>query len=189
MVNGKYGRMKVVAVYCSAKDCIPEEYLRLGEELGGWLARNGLTLLYGGATGGLMSRVSNATHEAFGKVIGVVPKQIIASGRQASNCDELYEVEMMSERKQKMRDLSDLFVCLPGSYGTLDEMMDVIAAGTVGEHHKPIIILNYKGFYDGLRAEIEHMRDLAFLPHEESYKPMIVNTLEELYNTIKKYTL
>ena len=164
---------------------IPEEYLSLGDELGRWLAQNGFTLVYGGATGGLMSRVSNAARQAGGEVIGVVPKRIIEAGRLAHNCTKIYKVANMSRRKQKMKDLADCFVCLPGSYGTLDEMFDVIASGTVNEHNKPVIILNYKGFYEGLRIEAEYMRSLNFLPKEEHYKPQFVPTLQDVYNILK----
>ncbi len=174
-----------IAVYCSAKDKIAEEYKLLGDRLGVWIAREGHTLIYGGATGGLMTRVSNATKANGGKVVGVVPKRIIAAHRQADNCDELYMVETMNDRKQKMRELADCFVCLPGSYGTLDEMMDVVASGTVGEHRKPLYILNYQGFYDGLRQQADHMRALAFIPEQESYKPQYVDTLDELFTTLK----
>ncbi len=90
----------------------------------------------------------------------------------------------MSERKQRMRELADVCICLPGSYGTLDEMMDVISSGVVGEHHKPLYVLNYDHFYDDLVALTEHMHKLSFLPQQESYKPIFVNTLEELYGSI-----
>lgn len=173
-----------IAVYCSAKDIIPEEYLQLGDQLGAWIARSGHTLVYGGATGGLMTRTSNAAKAAGGHVIGVIPHRIIAARREAQNCDEKYVVATMSERKQKMRDLSDCFICLPGSYGTLDEMYDVIASGTVGEHRKPIYIVNYKGFYEGLRQEAEHMRSLQFLPKQESYTPVFVDDLDQLFTLL-----
>ncbi|MBQ2540744.1 MAG: TIGR00730 family Rossman fold protein [Paludibacteraceae bacterium] len=173
-----------VAVYCSAKDVIPEEYLALGDALGTWLGEHGHTLVYGGATGGLMSRVSNAARKAGAHVIGVIPPRIKAAGRLATNCHELIEVAHMSERKQRMRELADCFVCLPGSYGTLDEMLDVLASGTVGEHRKPLYVLNYLGFYDHLKLLAEHMRTLHFLPQEEHYVPIYANSLEELYQMI-----
>ena len=175
-----------VAVYCSAKDVIPEEYLALGDALGRWLAEHGHALVYGGATGGLMSRTSNAAKAAGGYVIGVIPPRIISAGRKATNCDELYRVRTMSERKQAMRDIADIVVCLPGSYGTLDEMMDVTSSGIVGEHKKPVFVLNYKGFYEPLKAQIELMRSLQFIPEQEAYKPVFVNSLDELYEQIQK---
>ncbi len=173
-----------IAVYCSAKDSIPEEYLDLGDALGTWLAKQGHTLVYGGATGGLMTRTSEASKAAGGYVIGVIPPRIVASGRKAENCDELYWVRAMSERKQTIRDMADVIVCLPGSYGTLDEMMDATSSGIVGEHHKLLLVLNYKGFYEPLKQQIEYMRRLRFIPEQEAYRPVFVDTLDELYEKI-----
>lgn len=178
-----------VAVYCSAKDAIPEEFLRLGDALGEWIGQNGHTLIYGGATGGLMSRTSDAAKAAGAHVIGVIPPRIKAAGRLAANCDHLIEVNNMSERKQRMRDEADIIVCLPGSYGTLDEMMDAISSAIVGEHKKPVYVLNYKGFYEPLKQQIRVMQDLQFIPAQQSYRPVFVDTLEELYEEIKNYKL
>lgn len=173
-----------ITVYCSAKDQIPEEFLQLGDSLGTWIGEHGHTLVYGGATGGLMSRTSDAAKAAGAHVIGIIPPRIKAAGRLATNCNELVEVGNMNERKQKMKDLADCFICLPGSYGTLDEMFDVIASGTVGEHKKPIYILNYKGFYQPIKDLAEHMRSLRFLPKEESYIPQFVDNLDDIFETI-----
>ena len=175
-----------IAVYGSAKDAIPEEELALGDAFGTWLGENGHVLVYGGATGGLMSRVSDAAKSAGGYVIGVIPPRIVACGRKADNCDELYRVRCMSERKQAMRDIADVIVCLPGSYGTLDEMMDATSSAIVGEHHKPTYVLNYKGFYEPLKQQIELMRTLHFIPEQEAYKPVFVNSLKELFEKIEK---
>lgn len=176
-------------MYCSAKDAIPEEFLRLGDALGEWIGQNGHTLIYGGATGGLMSRTSDAAKAAGAHVIGVIPPRIKAAGRLAANCDHLIEVNNMSERKQRMRDEADIIVCLPGSYGTLDEMMDAISSAIVGEHKKPVYVLNYKGFYEPLKQQIRVMQDLQFIPAQQSYRPVFVDTLEELYEEIKNYKL
>lgn len=111
--KSKVESMKV-AVYCSAKDVIPAEYLALGDALGRWLGEHGHTLVYGGATGGLMTRVSDAAKAAGAHVIGVIPPRIKAAGRLAKNCDELIEVANMAERKQRMREQADCFICLPG---------------------------------------------------------------------------
>ena len=174
-----------IAVYCSAKDAIPEEYLSLGDALGRWIGESGHTLVYGGATGGLMSRVSNAAKAAGAHVVGVIPLRIIASGRKAENCDYLIEVDNMSDRKQRMRDEADVIVCLPGSYGTLDEMMDATSSAIVGEHRKQTYVLNYKGFYDPLKAQIERMQELNFIPALQSYEPVFVDSLDELYKNVK----
>ncbi len=174
-----------IAVYCSAKDAIPEEYLKLGDALGRWLGEQGHTLVYGGATGGLMSRTSDAAKQAGAHVIGVIPPRIKAAGRLATNCDYLIEVDNMSTRKQRMRDEADVIVCLPGSYGTLDEMMDATSSAIVGEHKKPTYVLNYKGFYEPLKEQIALMQRLQFIPEQQSYKPIFVDTLDELFEQIK----
>jgi predicted Rossmann-fold nucleotide-binding protein len=93
-------------------------------------------------------------------------------------------VQNMSERKQVMRDMADVIVCLPGSYGTLDEMMDATSSAIVGEHHKKTFVLNYKGFYEPLKQQIAWMRSLHFIPEQEAYKPIFVDTLEEFYTQI-----
>lgn len=173
-----------IAVYCSAKNAIPEEYLMLGDALGKWIGDNGHTLIYGGATGGLMTRTSDAAKKAGAHVIGVIPPRIKAAGRLATNCDYLIEVNNMSERKQRMRDEADLIVCLPGSYGTLDEMMDATSSAIVGEHHKPVYVLNYKGFYEPLKQQIRVMQDLQFIPTQQHFEPIFVDTLEQLYERI-----
>ncbi len=176
-----------IAVYCSAKNSIPEEFKDLGRKLGTWIADNNHILIYGGATGGLMTSVSDAARKAGGYVIGVVPPSIIAAGRKADNCNELFRVRSMSERKQAMRDMSDIIVCLPGSYGTLDEMMDATSSAIVGEHRKPTFVLNYNGFYEPLKQQIALMQSLQFIPEQESYKPIFVDSLEELYENIINY--
>ena len=174
-----------IAVYCSAKDAIPEEYLALGDALGHWIGEQGHTLVYGGATGGLMSRTSDAAKAAGAHVIGVIPPRIKAAGRLAENCDYLIEVSNMSERKQRMRDEADVIVCLPGSYGTLDEMMDATSSAIIGEHRKPIYVLNYKGFYEPLKQQIEVMKRLQFIPEQQHYQPVFVNSMEELCGKLK----
>ena len=174
-----------IAVYCSAKDAIPDEYLALGDALGAWIGTQGHTLIYGGATGGLMTRTSDAAKRAGAHVIGVIPPRIKAAGRLATNCDYLIEVNNMSERKQRMRDEADVIVCLPGSYGTLDEMMDVTSSAIVGEHRKPTYVVNYKGFYEPLKQQIELMKRLHFIPEQQSYQPIFVDTIEELCERLK----
>ena len=169
-----------IAVYCSAKNAIAEEYLRIGDAVGRWIGEAGNTLVYGGATGGLMSRVSKAAKQAGATVIGVIPTRIIAAGRKADNCDRLIEVSSMSERKQRMRDEADVIVCLPGSYGTLDEMMDAMSSGIVGEHHKPVYVLNYKGFYEPLKQQIARMKALQFIPKTQSFELNFRDSWDEI---------
>lgn len=173
-----------IAVYCSSSNHIAENYKSTAFEFGKWIATNGNTLVFGGATGGLMSAVSEGAASAKGQIIGVIPQAVIKMNRQSNLCTELICINSMSERKAKMKDIADLFVVFPGSYGTLDEMFDVIASGVVGEHKKPIIIFNENDFYGDLLKMADKMRLEKFIPIE-NYKPIIVNTLDEIITNIK----
>ena len=160
-----------ICVYCSASDKIHDHYKLQAELLGNWIARNGHTLVFGGATGGLMSAVSKGASAFRGNIIGIITKNIMAAGRENKLVTEQIVVDTMVERKAALKAHSDIFIVLPGSYGTLDEMFDVIASGTVGEHSKPIIIVNETGFYDDLKILIERMKRESFIPAHENYSP------------------
>ena len=174
----------VICVYCSANNNVGEEYKQLAADLGQWIAQHGHSLMFGGATGGLMTAVSEAAAAEHGDVIGVLPQRILSAGRESMICTEKHIVRTMNERKDRFKHMADVFVCLPGSYGTLDEMFDVIASGTVGEHHKPMLILNYKGFYEPLREQISKMKELNFIPKQEVYTPVFVDTKEQLFTEL-----
>lgn len=176
-----------IAVYCSAKDSVHERYKQMATRLGTWIGAHGHTLVYGGATGGLMTSVSIAAKTAGAIVVGVVPPRIIAAKRLADDCDELVYAENMADRKAKMREIADCFICLPGSYGTMDEMMDVVASGTVGEHNKPLYIYDFQGFYTDLKRQVRRMKAELFIPTEESYSPVFVAQFHELTEILEKH--
>lgn len=174
-----------VAVFCSSSNRIAQNYRDLAYELGVQIATEGHTLVYGGATGGLMDAVAMGACSVNGTIIGVIPQAVIRMNRQSKLPTVLHVVDTMSERKALMKEHTDVFVVLPGSYGTLDEMMDIVAGGIVGEHKKPLILLNQDGFYDLLLHQIEVMRAEMFMPVEEKYKPLICTNLSSCLDIIK----
>ncbi|MFZ4581118.1 MAG: TIGR00730 family Rossman fold protein [Paludibacter sp.] len=167
-----------IAVYCSSSNHIAENYLNTAFELGCWIAKNGHSLVFGGATGGSMSAVSEGAASRNGQIIGVIPTAVERMGRVNTLSTELISVASMGERKEIMKEKSDVFIILPGSYGTLDELFDVLASAIVGEHKKPIIILNENGFYNELIKQTERMREEMFIP-VENYKALIARNLAE----------
>ncbi len=176
-----------IAVYCSSSNHIAEDYIKEAYQLGEWIAQSGNTLVFGGATGGLMSAVSEGAHSKKGKILGIIPQAVIKMKRQNDLCTELIEVETMSERKLLMKESADVFVVLPGSYGTLDEMFDVIASGVVGEHKKPLIIVNQNGFFDDLNNLTKRMLSEGFLPvSHQNYQALIVGNIENCISEIIK---
>lgn len=176
-----------VAVYCSSSNHIAEKYKKSAYQLGEWLALNGHTLVFGGATGGLMDAVAEGAFSKNGQITGVISQTIVLMDRQSPFCSELIKVKTLNDRKAKMKELADVFVVLPGSFGTLDEMLDVVTSGIVHEHKKPLVILNQEGFYNHFLNQIELMRNEQFIPAEQSYIPNIVQNLENCFKLITQF--
>jgi uncharacterized protein (TIGR00730 family) len=168
-----------IAVFCSSSNNIAFHYKQAAFHLGELIAESGNTLVYGGATGGLMDSVAEGAHSKNGKIIGVIAQAILKMDRKSALPTELILVETLSERKVQMRVISDFFIVLPGSFGTLDEMLDIIASGIVGEHKKPLILVNQDGFYDQFIHQINYMRSELFIPSEEKYKPHVVRDIQQ----------
>ena len=173
-----------ICVYCSSSDEVNPSFKSLASDLGKWLANEGHTLVYGGATGGLMTAVAESAFSNGGQVIGVIPPSVEKKGRKAPWPITLYKVADLSERKKVMKEHADLFVVLPGSFGTLDEMLDTMAAGILGEHNKPMIILNENGFFDHFMMLVDRMRAEGMLA-DRSYCYHVAANLQECISLIK----
>ena len=176
-----------VCVYCSSSDQVRDEYKQQATEFGKWLANNGHALVYGGATGGLMSAVAQGAADADGDIVGIIPDCIIEKGRKSDLPTEMFVVGDMAERKSMMKEYADVFVVLPGGFGTLDEMFDTISACMVGEHDKPTILYNPDNFWEGLLLQVEHiMHEGLGYKFQCNGKLKVVNTLDELKEIIIK---
>jgi cytokinin riboside 5'-monophosphate phosphoribohydrolase len=177
-----------IAVFCSSSNLIADRYKAVAFRLGELIAESGNKLVYGGATGGLMDAVAEGAKSKKGEIIGVISQAIIRMNRQSDLPTELITVETLSDRKTQMKTLTDVFVVLPGSYGTLDEMLDIVTSGIVGEHQKPLILVNQDGFYDQFLCQINHMRSELFIPVEEKYKPLIAQDISHCMELINLST-
>ena len=133
------------------------------EKLGRWLGREGHTLVYGGANLGLMEAVARAAHEAGATVVGVVPAILEKTGRASDHIDVRVLCDSLDDRKAIMVERSDLFVALPGGVGTLDEIFTVVAAASIGYHHKRVVLLNIDGFWDSLLAMLDDLQSKGVL--------------------------
>ena len=151
-----------ICVFCSANDVAPQ-YVAAAEKLGRWLGREGHTLVYGGANLGLMEAVARAAHEAGATVVGVVPAILEKTGRAADHIDVRVLCDSLDDRKAIMVERSDLFVALPGGVGTLDEIFTVVAAASIGYHHKRVVLLNIDGFWDSLLAMLDDLQSKGVL--------------------------
>lgn len=168
-----------ICVFCASSNEVGEVFRNEARELGHFIADHGHTLVYGGATGGLMDAVAEAAHEHNGEIIGVVPDLIVEKGRKSDLPTQMFVVGDMSERKELMKEYADVFVVLAGGFGTYDELFDVVASGMVGYHDKPIYLVNTDNFYAGIKLQIERMvaEKVGYLSRVSNFH--IVDTIAE----------
>ena len=155
--------MRAVCVYCGSNAGARPEYAARATELGTRLARERLALVYGGGNVGLMGIVADAALAAGGEVVGVIPEQLVGWEVAHRDLTRLEVVANMHERKARMFDLSDAFVALPGGFGTLDEMFEMLTWRQLGLGDKPCAFLDVAGFYAPLIAMMDRMVDERFL--------------------------
>ena len=145
-----------LTVFSSSSDAVDHAFFDVAAELGRTIAQRGDTLIYGGSTVGLMGAVARATFENGGKVIGVIPRYMAEHGIDFTDC-ELHLTRDLRERKAKMEALGDAFVVLPGGFGTLEELLEILTLKQLQQHQKAIVILNARGFFNPLRELFEHV--------------------------------
>lgn len=148
MLKGMADTRKNLAVFCAAAPGARPEYRAVAEELGRELARRNIGLIYGGAKVGVMAAVANATLEAGGHVVGVIPHVLVDKEVAHDGVSELHVVDTMHTRKALMGEMAHAFLTLPGGFGTLEELFEVLAWQTLDLHQKPVVLLNIEGFYD-----------------------------------------
>jgi uncharacterized protein (TIGR00730 family) len=155
--------MKRVCVFCGSSAGHGEGLTEAARELGKALVRGGHALVYGGAHVGLMGTLADTVLEQGGRVTGVIPRSMQEREIAHTGLTELRVVETMHERKALMADLSDGFLAMPGAYGTLDELFEILTWAQLGIHAKPVGILNVGGFFDLLFAFLDRAVETGLL--------------------------
>jgi uncharacterized protein (TIGR00730 family) len=162
--------VKAVCVYCGSSFGTDPAYLEATQTLARTFVQQGIRVIYGGAANGLMGALADATLEAGGEVVGVIPQQLVDREIAHQGLTELHVVATMHERKALMAQLSDAFVALPGGIGTLEELIEVFTWSQLGLHTKPLGVLNVNGYYDGLAAFLDHAVEQGFQPAQQRAK-------------------
>lgn len=164
--------IKRIAVYCGSAAGASEIYRLEAVKFARILVEQGITLVYGGASVGIMGTVADTVLREGGKAIGVIPA--LLEGREIAhkNLTELHRVSTMHERKSKMIELADGFVALPGGFGTLEEFAEVFTWSQIGLHQKPVGLMNINNYYDPLLSLISKMTDEQFM--QEKYRHMAI---------------
>ncbi len=180
-----HGRMKV-CVFCGSSLGNNPRFASIAEELGALLAKRGDTLVYGGSRKGLMGKVSDACFSNGGKVIAIEPKFFLEQGAVTDSITELIPTETMSERKQKMIDISDCFIALPGGIGTLDEISEVMTDLGLGQAKGKLILIDVDGFYGPIVELLNGYISSGFIHEGWAGYPIVCKTLGEVETALKK---
>lgn len=162
-----------LAVFCGSKNGNNPLYLEQTLELGRLLAKRKITVIYGGGNVGLMGAIADEVMANGGRVVGVIPQVLVEWERQHTAISELFVVDNMHVRKKKMYELCDAAIILPGGFGTLDELFEMVTWNQLSIHDKLIFILNADGYYDHLIAHIKKMQEEGFL-YEAAYDRLII---------------
>ena len=155
--------MKRLCVYCGSSSGGQPDYVRVARQLARSMVNRNIDLVYGGASVGIMGEIANAVLEAGGNVIGIIPKGLFVKEVAHTGITELREVGSMHERKSLMADLSDGFIALPGGFGTIEEIFEIITWSQLGMHRKPCGMLNVCHYYDKLIDFLDHAVSEQFI--------------------------
>lgn len=152
------------------------------------MADNGIDLVYGGGTNGIMGAVADAVMSNGGKAIGIIPEFLMdkeASRRDLRQLTELHVTKDMHERKHMMFERSDAFVTLPGGIGTLEEIVEIMTWAQLGRHTKPMVLANIGGFWDPLNSLIGHMGSAGFIHTAHLVRPLVIDRAEDIVPAIR----
>lgn len=155
--------MKSIAVYCGASNGAKPIYADAARQLARALVDHNIALVYGGGKVGLMGVIADEVLRLGGEATGVIPRALVEREVGHAGLTRLFVVKDMHERKAMMADLAEGFIAMPGGFGTLEELFEMVTWAQLGIHAKPIGLLNTEGFYDGLVAFARHQRDEGFV--------------------------
>lgn len=176
--------MKKICVYCASSSKVNSEYVETARKLGKILAENNIELVYGGGSVGLMGVLADSVLENGGRVTGVIPRFMVEVEWQHDGLTELILTESMHERKEKMAELADAVVALPGGCGTLEELLEIITWKQLGIHSLPIVIVNVNGYYNHLLAQFQQAANELFMRPEHLQMWNVTNSAEEVLKAI-----
>lgn len=164
--------MRSLCVYCGSSPGRDPAYVNAAKALGRELAARDIALVYGGASVGIMGALADAVLQAGGRATGVIPRALALKELAHPGLDEQHVVESMHERKALMVELADGFIALPGGWGTLEELFEVLTWAQLGFHRKPCGLLNVNGYFDSLYQFLEHAIAEGFVRSE--YRRLLV---------------
>jgi uncharacterized protein (TIGR00730 family) len=179
-------KINALCVYCGSSAGTDPAFAAAARSFGKILAKNGIRLIYGGGSVGLMGAVADAVIKHGGAVTGIIPEFLTAKERPQSNGKELIVTRDMHERKRIMFERADGFVALPGGIGTLEEIVEQLTWAQLGRHRKPILFANINGYWDPLLALIAHMREQEFVPPALRVDFLVTDGVEDILPKLRQ---
>jgi len=180
--------IKAVCVYCSSSDAVDSVYFDDAAEVGGQIAQKNYRLVFGGAKVGLMGHLSQAVHENGGHITGVIPEMINDKGLACDWANEMIVTQDLRQRKAIMEQRSDIFIALPGGFGTLDEILEIITLKQLGLHNKPILFLNTNNYFSHLLNFFEHFYQQKIAKPQCKNLYHVANNVTDLFAYIESHT-
>ncbi len=180
--------MKSIAVFCGSAEGYNEVYREAAYDLGRMLAEKNIRIIYGGARIGLMGALADGSLQHGGTVVGVIPEFLKTKEVAREDLTQLITVHTMHERKLKMHELSDSVIAMPGGWGTMEELFEMLTWGQLGLHSKPIGLLNVSGYYDALHAFFTNMVQEGFLSECANTSVLMSQSPDELLELMEAYS-
>lgn len=176
-----------ICVFCSSSNTVDPAFFRSAQALGGLIAGRGHSLVFGGTNVGLMGEVANATKRGGGRVIGVLPRAFSTRNMTFDLADEVIVTHDLRERKALMESRAEAFVALPGGYGTLEEVLEILTLKQLQFHSKPVVLLNTNGFYDHLVQFFDRLHAENFTRADNARLYQVAATPEAALDYIEQY--
>lgn len=176
-----------ICVYCGSSTGGHADYAELARAFGAEMARRDVALVYGGGKVGLMGVLADAVLAGGGKVTGVIPHQLVALEVAHPTLTEMVVVDTMHQRKTRMFELADAFVALPGGFGTMDEMFEMLTWAQLGLHRYPCAFLDTRGYFKTLHAMVEHMAAEAFITQGQRESVWFGQSVTSVFDWMASY--
>jgi uncharacterized protein (TIGR00730 family) len=179
-------KIRKICVYCGSGPGTDPAFEEGARAFGAILVKNGIGLVFGGGSVGMMGTIAKSVLEHGGEVTGIIPEFLVAREHAMRGAGNLIVTRDMHERKRKMFEMADAFVAMPGGVGTLEELVEQITWVQLGRHRKPILLANIKGFWDPLCALIEHMKSLEFIRGDLNFDLLVAEKIADILPMLQK---
>src|SRR5713226_8824827 len=182
----KSSKIRKICVYCGSGPGTDPAFVESARAFGAVLAENGIGLVFGGGSVGMMGTLAKSVLDHGGEVTGIIPEFLVAREHAMRGADNLIVTRDMHERKRKMFEMADAFVAMPGGIGTLEEVVEQMTWVQLGRHRKPVLAANINFFWDLLCALLDHMRATQFIRTELNFELLVADKVDAILPMLQK---